>query len=302
MSGGLTYVCGMRIDGPLSPVGRATSGTADLVMTAGEVGDNPVPVNGADAEGGVTLRRVGEVTFVRFPGFADVAVDMAAGIATIQVGEDSPLGMDEVLAAGPVLALALALRGQRFLHASAVSVGSRAVAFAGPSGGGKSTLAALACRAGAQLVADDTLALTVAASEVRCLPGSRELRLRPAAAELLADADWPLRTTADDRVAVLAGSEVLAAPTLEAIVLPVITVDAPEGVERLEGAAAGVALLGCSRLVAMQTAGHPRSMLDLATTLASRVPVYRVTMGRLRVPRVPEPVRTVLDRHLATQP
>src|SRR5579862_2093768 len=43
---------------------------------------------------------------------------------------------------GPVLGLLLRLRGVVCLHASAVSLGGRAVAFAGPAGAGKSTTAA----------------------------------------------------------------------------------------------------------------------------------------------------------------
>ncbi len=37
MSGGTTEICGLRVSGPLSPVGRTASGTADLIMEAGPV-------------------------------------------------------------------------------------------------------------------------------------------------------------------------------------------------------------------------------------------------------------------------
>jgi len=300
MSGGPTEVCGLRLDGPLSPVGRRTSGPADLVMNAGPVGDGAEHVarlDGSD-DHGVSVRRVGQAVFVRFNGLADVALDMATGTATIDVCDGWPPGMAEVLAGGPVLALALALSGRPCLHASAVSIGGRAVAFAGRSGAGKTTLAALACLAGADLVADDTLAMDVDGAEVRCLPGSRELRLRPAPAELLAGTGWPRRTTADERVAVLVGSETLAATTLSAIVVPAVGVDHLESVERLEGAAASAALLGCSRLVALQIPDHAVAMLDLTSVLARRVPVYRVTMGRLTTASVPRPVQEVLEAHL----
>ncbi len=75
--------------------------------------------------------------------------------------------------------------------------------------------------------------------------------------------------------------------------------DGPRGVERLQGAAATAALLGCSRLVTLQIPDHARSMFELASTLARRVPVYRVTMGLLTRPALPEPVRAVLEEHLA---
>lgn len=80
--------------------------------------------------------------------------------------------------------------------------------------------------------------------------------------------------------------------------VPAIVVDEPVGVERLAGAAAGAALLACSRLIVMQTPDHPRSMLHLATTLATRIAVYRVTMRRRAEPTLPEPIQTVFDEHV----
>jgi hypothetical protein len=60
---------------------------------------------------------------------------------------------------GQVLPLAATLRGHEVFHASAVSHGDRTFAFVGPSGAGKTSLAAeLACR-GAGFVTDDVLAL-----------------------------------------------------------------------------------------------------------------------------------------------
>ncbi len=51
-------------------------------------------------------------------------------------------------------------RGLLVLHASAVAFGNRAVAFTGPPGAGKSTLAAHCLAAGGRLVADDVLVLS----------------------------------------------------------------------------------------------------------------------------------------------
>jgi hypothetical protein len=62
---------------------------------------------------------------------------------------------------GRVLAVALHAAGDLCLHASAAAIGGRAVAFVEPRGYGKSTLTMALVAAGARLVADDTLRLTV---------------------------------------------------------------------------------------------------------------------------------------------
>lgn len=60
---------------------------------------------------------------------------------------------------GPVLGLALRLRGVTCLHASAVSFGDSAVAFVGSEGAGKSTTAAALAQQGCAIVSDDVVAL-----------------------------------------------------------------------------------------------------------------------------------------------
>lgn len=78
-------------------------------------------------------------------------------------GDDPPAVVEAML--GPALCLTLALRGTFCLHASAVVVDGRAVAFLGASGAGKSTLAALldAQVPGFRRLADDLLPVALAA-------------------------------------------------------------------------------------------------------------------------------------------
>lgn len=61
---------------------------------------------------------------------------------------------------GPVLGLLLRLRGVTCLHASAVAVGEKAVAFVGAEGAGKSTTAAALAQRGHAILSDDVVALT----------------------------------------------------------------------------------------------------------------------------------------------
>jgi hypothetical protein len=81
------------------------------------------------------------------------------------------------------LPLAAALQGLEVLHASAVGVDGRAVAFTAASGSGKSSLAAHLVAAGAEFLTDDVLALESADRAVLAHPGparasvaSQELR------------------------------------------------------------------------------------------------------------------------------
>ena len=80
---------------------------------------------------------------------------------------------------GPVLSSALRLRGDYSLHASAVRFARGAVAFAGPHGAGKSTLAAALGRAGHPVIADDVLRLTNHDGWWRAHPFGGILRLWP---------------------------------------------------------------------------------------------------------------------------
>lgn len=96
-----------------------------------------------------------------------------------------------------VLPLALSRRGRLLLHASAVHVpGIGALAFAGPTGRGKSTLAAALASRGGRILSDDCLALESSTKRVHVLPAYPGLRLWPDAASRA------LRHgTRDDRVA-----------------------------------------------------------------------------------------------------
>ncbi len=79
---------------------------------------------------------------------------------------------------GPVLSFVLSLRGVTCLHASAVSIAGQAIAFVGPQGAGKSTMAAEFGRKGYAIIADDVVALTAANGTFLAEPGYPKLQLR----------------------------------------------------------------------------------------------------------------------------
>jgi hypothetical protein len=86
---------------------------------------------------------------------------------------------------GPVLGFVLRLRGIIPLHASAVAVGDRAIAFVGPACAGKSTTAAAFARLGYRVLSDDVVALCERDGQFLVQPGYPILRLWPKSANVL---------------------------------------------------------------------------------------------------------------------
>ena len=85
---------------------------------------------------------------------------------------------------GTVLALWLERRGIPVFHASAVVVDSRAIAFLGTNGAGKSSLAAAFMKRGYSMLTDDALAVDHSrCGRVMARPGYSQMRLWPDQAE-----------------------------------------------------------------------------------------------------------------------
>jgi hypothetical protein len=84
---------------------------------------------------------------------------------------------------GTVLSAGVQQRGYLPLHASAVAIDGRAVAFLGPRGAGKSTMDAALYARGHDLVSDDSVVVnTVGSASPLVMPGFPQLKLFPAAA------------------------------------------------------------------------------------------------------------------------
>jgi hypothetical protein len=112
-------------------------------------------------------------------------IDVAA--TEIRVSQPSTLtasGLAEYLL-GPILGIVLRLRGVVCLHASAVAVGARALAFVGPAGSGKSTMAATFARGGVPVLSDDTITLSAAGPSWCVAPAYPRVRLWPDAVAAL---------------------------------------------------------------------------------------------------------------------
>jgi hypothetical protein len=182
-----------------------------------------------------------------------------------------------VLASGTVLAVLLMLRGSTVLHASAVAVNGEALVFTGPSGRGKSTIAALMCQAGAALVTDDVLAIQVDGTP-SCIGGAVELRLRQNAASLAADATRA-RTTADDRTAFSPSETFGEALPLSAIVIPAPSLDVTEAsITRVPPDAALFGLLAVPRVYGWRRERELKRDFSVLSRLVESVPLYVATI------------------------
>ena len=80
---------------------------------------------------------------------------------------------------GPVMGFVLRLRGVVCLHASAIAIGDRAIALAGPAGSGKSTTAAAFARCGFPVISDDVVALADKGDYFLVQPGYPRVNLWP---------------------------------------------------------------------------------------------------------------------------
>jgi hypothetical protein len=86
---------------------------------------------------------------------------------------------------GPILGIVLRLRGIVCLHASAVAIDGRCVAFVGAAGAGKSTTAAAFARSGYGIVSDDIVGLVEREQRFYVLPAYPQVCLWPESVEML---------------------------------------------------------------------------------------------------------------------
>jgi hypothetical protein len=183
---------------------------------------------------------------------------------------------------GSVMGALLHQRGLLPLHASAVAVGGRAIAFIAPAGSGKSTMAMHLQHRGHRVICDDICAVDVTGGSARVRPGLRNLKLWSASLgaiaktpdglePVLADMDKyrvPVEAPADDR-----------ALDLAAVVL--LDWSNEPGLVALPGAEAVGALIANTfrgQLVApmKRQAAHWRQCLDLFDAAS----VYRLIRPR----------------------
>jgi hypothetical protein len=272
----------IRSEIPLDAPAPTGHGNVDLEILAGQTDRFPGEPPSAQllcevAVSAGTWRAVGSdrgcvLSFERAFAFA-ISGDGRLIIA--HVGEGDP-ALVPVLLAGNVLGFALALRGVPVLHASAVADGETTFAFAGASGAGKTTLAAMLCAAGARLVSDDALRLKSQAGSVLCYSGTTTLRLRQQVAHLakLFPPDR-LSETPDGRIAV-APDVVEGGRRLDAVVI--LSGSSELRVSRLAPRNALVALLSHPRWFGWKISEPLRLSFQQIVEFHDHLPVYSASI------------------------
>lgn len=121
--------------------------------------------------------RQGRDYLLRFPGLADFEVSADGCQVAAWAAPGGTSATVQHLYLNQVLPLALSRQGKLVLHASAVELADRAVAFIGESGRGKSTLAASFATGGVPFLTDDGLHLEWAGDELTVHPSHPSIRL-----------------------------------------------------------------------------------------------------------------------------
>jgi hypothetical protein len=122
-------------------------------------------------------REKGTFIHVRYQSGNEFLIDEESRNIWVFTREPRSPEYNAVYLLGPILALVLRLRGVVCLHASAVVVDDKAIAFVGAPGAGKSTTAAAFAHAGYRILADDVVALSQAGDKFIVWPAYPRVRL-----------------------------------------------------------------------------------------------------------------------------
>lgn len=289
---------GLRILSDLAlPLRPDDPGTPDVEIQCADPGllsTAPLSAEGSDVIASTLVPNTRHYWYVvtrEHPGYrvrvrelGEFTIDDSLGSITWATFDVHGQQLAGVLLAGTILSLVLTLRGEPLLHASAVAVQGRTLAFTGPAGRGKSTVAALCAAAGAAVVTDDVLRLEVSADgedPVLCRGNGGELRLRPRVWELAGEFDEGAtqRATGDGRLGLLLAATELGWTQLHAIVIPSPDREGDRlAVRRVPPAEAVLALLMFPRVAGLRSADLHAQLFTALSKAVATVPVYEAAI------------------------
>lgn len=253
----------------------------------------------------VTQGQSGDVTLIRVLGLADFLVRPAASSIECRPCLEAPSFSVRHFLLNQVLPRMISVRDPLVIHASAVATGYGAIAFIGPAGCGKSTLAASFTLSGAGLLIADDSVLVRLEEPFPCLVGAyTHSRLR---ADSFGALGFDAQSIHGDIPA--GGKHILdfasgqRAPTIPVAIRGLFLLhQAPPDqqtieVMRLTGSAAVIALIKNSFLLESSDHGLLRRQFETATALIrTGCPCYALTYPRrfADLPLVRDRIRAVL--------
>lgn len=186
------------------------------------------------------------------------------------------------------LSTCMTLRGEECLHATVVAFAGRTFGLLGPSGIGKSTLAAFLISQGARLVTDDILRTAFADGRVMAYPGPYRLKLfEEAAQRLLPGAASKGRFNALSRKIMIEPDRNPANPRRPLPLSALFWLGEPEpppgsdvSLTRLSGLAALKALTGSAKDFRYFAPQRLARQMQFAERLARTLPIYALSYPR----------------------
>ena len=221
---------------------------------------------------------------LRFPGLADFRVSATGDCITCHPASRLPRSTLAHLLLDQVLPLAMTRRGLLVLHASAVHIPRcGTIAFVGPTGCGKSTLAAAMGLAGCDVVTDDCL---VVHSGTRCvaMPGYPGLRLWQDAARGLGVRDHAGARVAHYSIKRRLVSQAVSFRSKPSPIAALFVIGArrrrglPTRVRILGARERLMALASCVYLMDVEDRRQLAQMFRSLTSLVARAPVVRLNL------------------------
>jgi hypothetical protein len=199
---------------------------------------------------------------------------------------------------GRILPWAAVLRGLEALHASAVVVDGGAIAFVGPTGAGKTSLAVQMVARGASFATDDVLALDRRHGVLRAHPGAALVAVRPAERAAVGQSTWRRVGSVIGR----SGKTYMAVPRVKGPVplRAVYFLTAADGpaVEPIRQPDPRL-LLGNTFVVGVQTPERLRRQLDVCSAIVRSVPLFELR----RPPGVgSEQLAAIVHEHASATP
>lgn len=140
---------------------------------------------GEDPELWARFGDTGTEYVVDFPALAEFRITQDATLVRGRLHPGVPDFTGRHLLLNQILPLVLSRRGRLVLHAGAVSIRGEVFAFIGPTGSGKSTLVAACANAGADVVADDSVVISLHGDRWMAWPSYPAIRLWSSALELV---------------------------------------------------------------------------------------------------------------------